>query len=217
MELRDNAAPGQSVILMEGDRLDDVPASHRQLITPAIVQAFADPPAYFRKIERACPFRSMAKWLKMLLKENRWELGLHRGHVPEWKLAGFTWYSNKVTGATITLPTTPPPDSLPADLRAFYSLVGMVEWCEFAFSGGFYSADTYRDLPLLPEDNPDMQDGPATVKAFGSNACGDELVYAADGRAGWREHETGTWHVVGTIKDTINWVFDALGRNTIPF
>src|SRR5262249_39109247 len=136
MEIEDNRGDGQSVLLFDGDDLDEVPDSHRDLITPSIREGFADPPAHFRRVARRCPFPQMAVWLRALLRVKDWELALHRGDPPEWTAAGFTWKSAKVYGAEITPSSGTPPTTLPAVLRDYYSLVDKIRWMPFGLSGG---------------------------------------------------------------------------------
>src|SRR5688500_14976641 len=99
-----------------------VTASHRQLITPAIRTAFADPISYVRNLADRCRFRQMAAWLRALLVEESWELQMHRGS-GSYASAGFRWCSERVRGAMIGLPTDPDLNKYPATLREYYSLV----------------------------------------------------------------------------------------------
>lgn len=216
MKIQKNDAPGKSVILVPGDDLAKVPKSHRELLTPQIREIFRDPPEYFRRIARDCPFATMKKWLRAVLKNGDWRLDLHRGHVPEWTSVGYVLYSPKVRAAAITPTPCPPPTTLPAVLQSFYSLVDQVSWMRFAYAGELYNARTHRELPVFAIENPGRKPRPTSVYAFGCSPCGDELVYTDDGRAGWRNHETGTVHFLGTIEDTINWVFGELYADRCP-
>lgn len=216
MEARPNDAPGKSVILVAGDDLAKVPESHRDLLSPQIRDVFSDQPARFRQLALACPFATMAKWLRAVLKEGQWQLELHRGHVPDWSSVAFYWHSSKVRGAAVTPSPGLPPATLPAALQSFYSLVDEVSWMKFAYAGGLYDARTRRELPVVRVNKPGRKPVSATVFAFGSSPCGDELVYTSDGRAGWRSHESGAVHFLGTIEDTINWVFGELCANRCP-
>ena len=42
------------------------------------------------------------------------------------------------------------------------------------------------------------------------------LVYTKDGRGGWCCHENGKVHLLGTIEDTINWVYGELLAGRCP-
>lgn len=56
MRIEENEGGGESVILVAGDDLAQVPESHRDLITPRIREVFADPAAHFTRIADECPF-----------------------------------------------------------------------------------------------------------------------------------------------------------------
>jgi hypothetical protein len=101
MEVEKNEGDGKSVFLTAGDRLTKVPRSHRDLVTPRIREVFADPPAHFLQVAKSCPFPPMAKWVKALVADGTWMLGLHRGDPPTWTQAGFEWLSDKVRSAEI--------------------------------------------------------------------------------------------------------------------
>jgi hypothetical protein len=42
------------------------------------------------------------------------------------------------------------------------------------------------------------------------------LIYTEDGRGGWLCHENGKIHLLGTIEDTILWVYGELLANRCP-
>jgi len=48
-----NKAEGLSVYLFAGDSLDDVPESHRGLLTETLVEVFEDPTAYRGSMQAA--------------------------------------------------------------------------------------------------------------------------------------------------------------------
>jgi hypothetical protein len=216
LEIQKNDAPGTSVILGAGDDLAKIPKSHRALLTPVVRDIFRDPLEHFGQMARTCPFAKMAKWLRAVLKTGEWQLELHRGHVPEWTEVGFLLSGPKVRPASLTPSPGPPPATLPAALRSFYSLVDEVSWMRFGYAGGLYKARTRRELSVDAVANPGRKPRPTSVHAFGNSPCGDELVYTDDGRGGWRCHETGTVHFLGTIDDTINWVFGELCADRCP-
>jgi hypothetical protein len=79
MLTEENEAGGLSAFVFVGDELQEVPESHRGLITPALIKVFKDPSAYFLRCgcgsalgpqhyyrgER-CPF---AGWVARLVRE----------------------------------------------------------------------------------------------------------------------------------------------------
>jgi hypothetical protein len=76
MDIKENEARGTSVFLTAGDNLGDIPVSHRQLLTPAMTEAFSNPPQYFLGIAKRCPFPVMARWLNTVVAEEQWKLCL---------------------------------------------------------------------------------------------------------------------------------------------
>jgi hypothetical protein len=216
MEIDENDGGGQSVLLVEGDTLDEVPDSHRDLITPAIQEAFVNPRGHFRKIARKCPFPKMAAWLRALLKENDWELGLHHGDPAEWTAAGFHWRSSKVFGAEIAPSAGPTPAALPAALQRFYSLVDSIRWLPFGYAGGLSSCKHHEPVSTFGRSYCGTKKETAKAVVFGWALCGDMLIYTEDDRGGWRSHENSQLHVLGTIEETIEWVFAELLANRRP-
>jgi hypothetical protein len=51
---------------------------------------------------------------------------------------------------------------------------------------------------------------PDSLQVWGHDGCGDMLVYTDDGRGGWLEHEEGYVRWIGSIAETIEWVFAEL-------
>jgi hypothetical protein len=216
MQTEDNDGGGLSVFLIEGDSLDQVPDSHQKLITPTIREVFADPPAHFRGIADICPFPQMAKWLRALLNEEEWMLALHQGDPPEWTSVGFSWASSKVRGADIAPSSGVVPAALSAPLRQYYSLVDEIRWMSFGNAGGL--DDSRSQTPLSTFG--DSYVGPEILKdkayVLGWSPCGDMLVYTEKNQGGWRSHETGQLHFLGTIEETIDWVFGELLADRCP-
>ncbi len=58
--------------------------------------------------------------------------------------------------------------------------------------------------------------GKSVTFIFGWSLCGNMLIYTTSGRAGWLCHENGRIHLLGTIKDTIQWVYGELLANRCP-
>lgn len=216
MNVEENEGGGMTVILCDGDDLRKVPKSHRQLITAAIREAFANPAEYFDHIAKCCPFRKMSRWLKTLVTKGDWELELNRRSPKEWTLAGFNWYSEKVRGATIGLPDNTNLQIAPDALQSYYALVGAVHWNAFGCAGGLYGASEHTPLTAFAYDYCGDEVDPGETLAWGSSECGDMLIYTSDGRGGWLCHENGHIHLLGTIEETINWVYAELMASRTP-
>jgi hypothetical protein len=216
MEIDDNDGGGQSVLLVEGDTLDEVPDSHRDLITSSIREVFADPPAHFRRIARDCPFPQMAAWLRTVVEENDWHLALHRGDPTEWTAAGFVWNSSKLHGAEITPSSGTPPATLPETLRRYYSLVDAIRWMSFGYAGGLDGVAENEPVSTFGASYIGTELLTSRAFVFGWALCGDMLIYTHDNRGGWRSHESGQLHLLGTIEETIEWVFTELLADRRP-
>ena len=57
---------------------------------------------------------------------------------------------------------------------------------------------------------------PSKTFAFGFSFCGDSLIYTEGDKAGWLCHENGRIHLLGTIEDTIKWVYKQLLADRCP-
>jgi hypothetical protein len=216
METIENDGGGKSVMLAAGDSLEKVPKSHRDLITPRIREVLEDPAAYFGEVAARTPFRNMAKWLRALMKENNWELALHQGDPKEHRAARFAFYSEKVRWAEITPAAERVPASLPPTLREYYSLVDEVSWSGFGCSGGLAGCTGHPPLSVFGFEVRGARIDPQQAFVFGWSFCGDMLIYATKDRGGWCCHENGKVHLLGSIGDTINWVYGELLANRTP-
>src|SRR5947209_908123 len=146
MLTEENDAGGLSVFLVSGDDLNQVPASHRRLVTPTLVNVFDDPPAYFLGVAGRCPFPQMSAWIRALVDDGAWALGLHRSFRKDWNAAGFSWWSDAVRSAEITPPDGPSPGNLPPALARYYRLVDSVSWMPFGCAGGMYGHAGHNPL-----------------------------------------------------------------------
>ncbi len=219
MRTEKNEGGGRSVILYVGDDLKKVPRSHRALLTPQLREAFADPGSYFRRIAERCPFPAMAGWLRAVIAENLWDLALHRGVPPvpvEWTAAGIRWWSDGVRSAEITPAGDTVPDDLPPALRRYYSLVDRVSWMPFGCAGGLEGAGDRTPLTDFDYDYHGADIDPSRTFVLGSSTGGDMLIWTDDGRGGWFCHENGRIHLLGTIEDTIDWVYAELQADRCP-
>jgi len=217
MLVEKNEAGGKSVFLSAGDSLAKIPKTHRDLLTPRIQEVFADPEEHFRRVADACPFSKMAAWLRALMSEGAWVLALHRGKPATWTEAGFLWFSESVYGAEITPAKEEIPSTIPSVLRKYYSLVDGVRWMDFGSAGGLNGCGEHTPLTEFSHYKFHGADiDPAKAFIFGWSPCGDMLIYTTDDRGGWVCHENGKVHLLGTIKDTIQWVYAELLANRCP-
>ncbi|MBN2293735.1 MAG: hypothetical protein JXM70_15010 [Pirellulales bacterium] len=215
MEIEENDAGGTTVILQAGDDLASIPDSHSHLLTPQLQAAFPDPVACFQQIAQKCPFPEMTRWLNALVEQSNWELQLHQGDPTEWTAAGYCWYSESVLGAIIDLPGTGACD-YPKVLANYYSLVDSVRWNAFGYAGGLDGAGGHEPIRTFSYDYHGADVNPDDVSVWGWSLCGDMILWTADGRGGWMSHETGHIHLLGTIEETINWIYARLNDNEVP-
>jgi hypothetical protein len=228
MRIEENAGGGETVLLQRGDNLALVPASHLDLISPKIRDAFADPVRYFRDIAGRSKFSALSRWINALTAEPQWELELNRGGYEQpaweleldcgdsdaecfnWTMVGFRWHSNSVTGALIGIPDERELSRYPATLARYYSLVDVVHWSIFGGAGGLEGAGDHDSIREFAHLFPNPACCPTDVSVLGSSGCGDRLIYSQDGRGGWLCHEHGLVHWLGSIADLIEWIFSEL-------
>ena len=211
MEVTDNEAGGQSVLLVAGDSLRKVPRSHRHLLTPPIREAFADPAAHFRNVADRCRFETMARWLRALLAGRRWRLELHLGYGRS-EAAGFYWFSDAVRPAVVA-PAAAGTDltAYPPDLRHYFSLVDVVDWMGFGVGGKLSGAEDHH--PPLTAYRLGYHGAAVDLEstfAWGTSSSGNMVVYTADGRGGWVNLRSHQVRLLGTIGNTIDWLCSEL-------
>ena len=220
MKVVPNSGGGQTAVLDVNDSLDAVADSHRDMVTAAVREAFADPVAHFRQIAVRSRIPELAEWLTSLTANGDWRLLLHEGFMGDRStLAAFYWRSPRVLGAMISLPKEPLSPRLQAidAFRHYFSLVDTVHWEQFGYSGGLLGSQDQIPLPSYSTPRPKRKAfDPKKCVVWGNSACGDMLIYTTAGKAAFLSHETGKVQVLGTIKEGIAWVFQQLLLNRTP-
>ena len=211
MEVRNNEAGGQSVVLFAGDNLRKVPRSHRHLLTPPVRGALADPAAHFRQVADRCRFEAMARWLRALLAEGRWRLELHLGYDGQSEAAGFYWSADAVRSAMVAPAAGADLTTYPPVLRHYFSLVNTVDWMGFGAGGNLSGADNHHH-PLTAHrlDYHGAAVDLDSTFVWGTSSSGNLLIYTADGRGGWVNLGSHQVQLLGTIGDTIDWLYSEL-------
>jgi hypothetical protein len=216
VEIDDEEFGGTCVTLVAGDRLKAVPRSHRRLVTPEIEAWWADPMAEVRRVGDRAASPRMAEWFHAMAERGTWRLRLHRAD------HGGTQAGYDLSCPNLRRAEVGPPqprarfDQLPDDLAAFYRLVGFMDWMGFGAAGGFGSASGHIPLSAFGFAYHGAVIDPAETFAFGWAPGGDMLIYASDGRGGWLCHENGKIHLLGSVLDTIDWVFGELLADRCP-
>ena len=108
------------------------------------------------------------------------------------------------------------PAGLPPALRRYYSLVDRVSWMPFGCAGGLEGAGDHTPLTDFDYTYHGADIDPARTFVLGSSPGGDMLIYTEDGRGGWLCHENGKIHPLGTVVDTIEWVYSELQADRCP-
>lgn len=215
MKIEWNCAGGDTVFLKAKDSLDDVPESHRGLITPAIRSAFRDPCEHFRTVASRCRFPVMRRYLEDLTKTRRWELRLHSNGYDSPGIGAFAFVSSSVVPGEIAPANAEKATNYPREIAEFYSLIDWMHWSVYGGAGGLERAGRHDPLIKWPEFCGDAVDPSATFE-WGSTGCGDLFIYSADGRAGMLCHENCFVHLIGTVAETIDWIFSKLCRQELP-
>ena len=207
---------GTDVLLAPGDTLKDVPKSHQHLLSDEIRAVFADPLLHLADVIARCPFSAMRQWLEALHKAADWELVVHMPSYGD-GTAGFDWRSQKVRGAIIQ----PSCGVLafghrPAELNTYYTLVNGVYWNGFGAAGGMSGSSSHLKLSLIYSKPVGDPIDPEQTFLWGSSPCGDCLVWTSDSKAGWYALGSHKVHLLGSVADTINWVFAELLAHRCP-
>src|ERR1700761_2594010 len=125
MKFVENQGGGTTIVLVEGDSLDAVPASHADILTPELREAFRDPRACFSEIARQTRIKSFQDLLTRHVDKGRWELLLADTYMMERStVGGFVWYARGVMPLMVEPgETTFSDDDCHPDFRPLYSLV----------------------------------------------------------------------------------------------
>lgn len=217
MKIRENEAFGTTVIVDEGESLDAVPDSHREMVDPTIVRIFANPRKWVRDTASRCRSENMRRWLDFMAADGRCKLLLEEARMMDRiTRAGLFLWSDKVRCAIVTPPVQP---SLPNRIEAFsryYSLIDVLDWERLGSSGGVFGSRQHVPLPDYWTGDLECGTSLDELRVWGSSDSGDMLVHATDRRAGWLSHESGRIHWLGDIDDAIDWVFGELMANRTP-
>jgi hypothetical protein len=144
-----------------------------------------------------------------LLVKNDWTLELNKSDEDlDLGLADFYWRSDDVMPAMIVPPQDYDLSEYHPTLQKFYALVDHVHWCPWGNSGGFWDA-TSHVTPYEADHHGDSITLDETVQ-WGADLNGNQLIYTTDGRAGRIKLTSAQVRLLGSIEDTINWVFGEL-------
>jgi hypothetical protein len=216
MEVTDEEFGGTLVTLGPGDRLKSVPRSHRRLVTPQVETWWADPLRAARGIADRAVTPNMGRWFRQMADGGGWRLELHKAPDGAGR-AGFWLSCPGVRGAEVGPPATRPVGKhLSPGLADYYRLVGYMDWMGFGAAGGLDGPDGHAPLSAFAFDYHGADVDPARAFVFGWSPCGDMIIYTADGRGGWLNHGSHEIRLLGSVLDTIDWVYGELLADRCP-
>ena len=99
---------------------------------------------------------------------------------------------------------------------SYYRLVGYVDWMGFGAAGGLDGPVGHTPLRAFAFDYHGADVDPARAFVFGWSPCGDMIAYTADGRGGWLNHGSHEVRLLGSVLDTIDWVYGELLAGRSP-
>jgi hypothetical protein len=216
VEVNDEEFGGTLITLEPGDPLESVPRSHRRLLTPEIESWWADSKRAVRGIADRAVTPNMIQWFRRMANGGGWRLQLHKQSHGATR-AGYWLSCPGIRGAEVgPPPARPAVKHLPPGLSDYYRLVGYVDWLGFGAAGGLDGPDGHTPLTAFAFDYHGADVDPARSFVFGWSPCGDMIIYTADGRGGWLNHGPHEIRLLGSVVDTIDWVYGELLTNRCP-
>jgi hypothetical protein len=213
MEVTEEEFGGTRVTLGPGDSLKSVPRSHRHLVTPEIKSWWADPVRAVRRVADSAVTPNMGHWFRRMADDGSWELRLHVADGVDVSGAGFRLSCAGIRGAEVGPPTTKPlAKYLPPDLAGYYRLVSFVSWGGFGTVGGLTGPTGHTPLSMFSKEYHGADVNPARTFVFGTDAGGGMhmVICTTDGRGGWLNFSEGEIILLGSVLDTIDWVYSEL-------
>lgn len=213
MEQQKNWGGGVTLILREGDSLDNVPQSHLDIVTPEIREAFTNPSDFFRAIAWKSKVKNFSVWLNTLINTGSWSLQLADTYMMKRStIGGFRWSAKGIYGAIISPGKLADLSDMHEEFSDPFAFIRCIHWGEIAHAGGLFSGGIGFELG---EDD-DLVEGRESEFSltncveFGCTECGDQFIFTPDGQAGFFSHEVRKAYRLGTIHESLNWIFGAL-------
>lgn len=221
MKQEPNQAGGESIWLKPSESLADVPATHQSLITSEIRTAFAAPEEYFLALAARTPLPGFQNYLQQLVTDGRCALILATAdEMFGGPSAAFQWWQPGRGDGPRNLLIEPGCSNLDGisgvAFQQLFSQVRWLHWDEIGYGGGLFRSGEYPSLQHYGATSSSKRFPVTTTRVFGSSACGDMLIYNADGEAGYMSHETGEAYSLGSITDALNWIFNELRQGRTP-
>jgi len=219
MEVTEEEFGGTRVMLGPGDSLKDVPRSHRGLLTSEIKAWWKDPVKAARQVADRAVTPKMGRWFGRMADAGRWELQLHIMDGVDVTSAGFEWSCPGLRGAEVGPPTPKPlAKYLPLALADYYRLVGYVDWGGFGKIGGLTGPAGHTPLNVFPKVWTGADVDRSRTFVIGTDAGGGMhmVICTTDGRGGWLNYGEGEIVLLGSVLDTLDWVYGELLADRSP-
>ena len=216
MEVSDEEFGGTLVMLQAGDSLRSVPRSHRRLVTSEVEVWWEDPVRAIRGVADRAVSPKMGQWFRRMADRGSWRLELHKGSHGATR-AGYRLSCPGIRGAEVgPSPAKPVGEHLPPALSDYYALVGYVDWMGFGAAGGLDGPEGHMSLTAFSFDYHGADVDLARTFVFGWSPCGDMIIYTTDGRGGWLNLGSHEIRLLGSVTDTIDWVYGELLGDRCP-
>jgi hypothetical protein len=195
-----------TVSLRAGDSLNLVPESHLPLLDESVRSVFRDVPGYFSRAATHAPVSCMKQWLTYLVSESHWQLNLHHAMYPDLTpgVAWFRWQSEMVLSAEFELSNGVGRSAGKSLIEDVFRWFREINWGGFQFPGNLYSP-----IPVLDVRGGQVRIGPSIdltqTVAWGDYQL-DYLIATSNNQGGWWS-EDGEVRIIGTVQDTLEWVF----------
>ncbi|OWK46711.1 hypothetical protein FRUB_00410 [Fimbriiglobus ruber] len=105
---------------------------------------------------------------------------------------------------------------LPSALSNYYNLIGYVDWMGFGAAGGLDGPVGHMPLTAFKFDYRGAAVDLARTFVFGWSPSGGMIVYTADGLGGWLNQGSHEIRLLGSVTDTIDWVYGELLADRCP-
>ena len=239
LEIKQNILGGQSLWILPGADLSNVPSPYRELLRDEHREAFNNTTAFFGNLAETCELDGMKQWLTEIANSGRCVLQVHiadmfgnrqedvivRGLLPsrpeeftDFRIQTFMGGSPRISDpldseSEMLLRSFGRRDvaRLPDPLRMLYELIDGTVESGFGEAGGINSiGELYFDY--IASGLP-VEEGtpPELLKSpiFYRNPCGDTLV-ACGGKAYWYLHEICGFREAGELFDVVSGYFHAI-------
>ena len=214
MMKRTNDLGGTTWILADSDVLDDLPPSHRDIVSDSLRAAYSDPRRFVRIIAEQTSIRTLRDYLINFAEAGHCSLVVADYFNPRRSTFGALQWTHQCQHYCFIAPAVSQLEEGP--LAPFYSLLHLVHWDHVGHAGGLLPLDEHITLRQYADASSNPTFPLESSQVFGISSCGDAMLYNSAGEAGYFSHEDGSSYVIGSFVDMVNWVFGKLLRGESP-